>query len=141
MTDTQLTLPNPDGSPFGEPIYSYSRAQAIEDGVLVDVTEIAQQVGFRFPVAITVALYERLCPSIHDVGQEYHGRLWDVLWMAALKARLPGSSTDTINFIVTQQEADPRSGDLRDVDIRLWAVCSPGDEREPVVTIGFPQDF
>ena|SRR5690349_501588 len=141
MADAQLTLPDPDGWLFGEPIYSYSRAQALEDGVLIDVTEIATQVGFRFPVAITVALHDRLCPSMHDVDQEYHGRLWDVLWVAALKARLQGSSTDTVNFIVTQMEADPRSGDLRDIDIRLWAVCGPGDEHEPVITIGFPQDF
>ena len=32
-------------------IYSYSRQQAIDDGVLVDITEMAQEAGFRFPVA------------------------------------------------------------------------------------------
>jgi type I site-specific restriction endonuclease len=30
---------------FGEVIYSYTRAQAIEDGVLVDVTDMAKEAG------------------------------------------------------------------------------------------------
>jgi hypothetical protein len=31
-------------------IYSYTRAQAIADGVLVDVSELAREAGFRFPL-------------------------------------------------------------------------------------------
>jgi hypothetical protein len=126
---------------FGKLIYSYSRAQAIEDGVLADVTDVAKQVGFRYPVAITSALHDRLQPSQHDLGQDYDGRLWDVLWMAALKVRLGNSETDTIRFSVIQQEADSKTGQLHNIDLHLWAVCGPGDEGEPVVTIGFPQDF
>jgi len=34
-------------------IYSYTRAQAIEDGMFVDVTETAKEAGFKYPVAIT----------------------------------------------------------------------------------------
>ena len=30
-------------------IFAYTRKQAIEDGVLVDLTEIAKQVGFVIP--------------------------------------------------------------------------------------------
>jgi hypothetical protein len=42
-----------DGSDL---IHSYSRAQAIAAGVLVDVTPTAHEVGFRFPVALTRAV-------------------------------------------------------------------------------------
>lgn len=42
---------------FGEVISSYSRKQAIEDGVLIDVTEAANQLGFRVPVAMTSAAW------------------------------------------------------------------------------------
>jgi hypothetical protein len=35
-------------------IYSYTRAQAIEDGVLVDVSEMAREGGIRFHVASLV---------------------------------------------------------------------------------------
>jgi hypothetical protein len=34
-----------------ELIHSYSRAQAIADGVLIDVSETAKEVGIVFPVA------------------------------------------------------------------------------------------
>ena len=32
---------------FGDVIYSYTRAQAIEDGVLVDAGPMAKEVGFK----------------------------------------------------------------------------------------------
>jgi hypothetical protein len=38
-------------------ISSYTRAQAIADGELVDVSTIAREAGFRFPTAITRALW------------------------------------------------------------------------------------
>ena len=38
-------------------IFSYTRAQAIADGVLVDVSELAKQAGFRFPVAVTAGVW------------------------------------------------------------------------------------
>jgi hypothetical protein len=53
---------------FGEAIYSYSRRQAIEDGVLVDVgpelfanpaerEDMPKQAGFQVPVALTYAAW------------------------------------------------------------------------------------
>lgn len=42
---------------FGEPIHTYTRAQAIEDGALVDVSETATEAGFRVPVALTHAAW------------------------------------------------------------------------------------
>jgi len=41
---------------FGEIISRYSRSQAIEDGVLVDVTETAKEAGFCYHTVITAAL-------------------------------------------------------------------------------------
>ncbi|MCY4511649.1 MAG: hypothetical protein OXG35_32490, partial [Acidobacteria bacterium] len=37
-------------------IHRYTRAQAIKDGTLVDVTETAREAGWRFPVALTAAV-------------------------------------------------------------------------------------
>jgi type I site-specific restriction-modification system R (restriction) subunit len=34
---------------FGDVIYSYTRKQAIEDGVLVDITEMAKEAGSSIP--------------------------------------------------------------------------------------------
>ena len=40
-----------------EVIYAYTRAQALEDGVLVDASEIAREAGIGFPVALTRAVW------------------------------------------------------------------------------------
>jgi len=40
-----------------KPIYSYTRAQAVADGVQVEVTKTAQEAGIRFPVFLTRAVY------------------------------------------------------------------------------------
>ena len=141
--DKKLTPPEPEDPFYGTVIYSYTRAQAIEDGVLVDVTETAKEAGFKLPVAITEALENRLTPTRADqgLGQDYNGRLWDVLWLAAFTIKLADRGTDTVNFTVTLQEADARSGGPQTTELHIRAVCGPGDEGEPVITIGFPEDF
>jgi hypothetical protein len=85
----------------------------------------------------------RLSPTRADQGldQEYEGRLWDVLWLAAFTIKLAESSTDTVNFTVALQEADAKSDEPQTTELHIRAVCGPGDEGEPVVTIGFPEDF
>jgi hypothetical protein len=67
--------------------------------------------------------------------------LWDVLWLAAFTIKLADSGTDTVTFTVVLQEVEARSGEPQNTYLRLRAVCSLGDEGEPVVTIGFPEDF
>jgi len=40
-----------DESPFEEVIFSYTRAQAIANRAIVDITPTALEAGFRFPVS------------------------------------------------------------------------------------------
>ena len=49
---------NQNESPFGEVIYSYTRSQAIADGVQVDVSKVAAEAGIRFPVFLTRAVFD-----------------------------------------------------------------------------------
>src|SRR5437879_6332420 len=73
---------------FGDVIYSYTRTQAIEDGVLVDVTPMAREAGFVYPVALTRAVWNRYVEVPEGVtGQDEIGRLWDIVWMCWLAAR------------------------------------------------------
>ena len=79
---------------FGPPISIYTRAQAIEDGVLVDVTETAREAGFRCPVALTSEVWadcvewtEADKTSATRACQDEAGRLWDVLWMGMIAGR------------------------------------------------------
>ncbi len=67
----------------------YSQEQAVEDGFLVDVTELAKEAGFQIPVHITCGV-QSLCEVPEDLKgcQDYPGRLWDVLSMAVTTFRI-----------------------------------------------------
>ena len=60
------TMPDPADPAEFDPVLSvYTRAQAIEDGFLVDVSETAREAGFRIPVAVTrsVGTASSPCPT------------------------------------------------------------------------------
>lgn len=121
---------------FGELIYGYSREQAIADGVLVDVTETAREAGWRWPVAVTCALWSVIepIPKRHSY-QSAEGRLWDVVWMASRAAKSStGGDRIAFELILLRDGTAKKSA-------RLVSVVGPGDNGEPVVTIGFPEDF
>jgi hypothetical protein len=130
--------------PFADDlIYAYTRAQALADGVLVDTSEMAREAGFKFPTAISTDLHARLEPNKAEKawGQSYEGRLWDVLWMASLGTR-KARRTDRVSFHVILAEVDDRKPRKTRLNtLTLWCVIGPGDQGEPVITIGFPQDF
>jgi hypothetical protein len=143
MDTTQLPLPKPGDPPFGTVMHSNTRAQALADGILIDVTETGKDVGFKLSVAITEALQNRLTTTKAEAatGQDYGNRLWNVLWVAAFTIKLANRGSDTVTFTVVQQEIDAKSGQPQNVELRLRAVCGQGDEDELVVTIGCPKDF
>ena len=65
---------------FGEVIHSYTRAQAIEDGMLIDVSEMAKEAGFRMSVAVTARVWAQCIEVPAKVqAQDEMGRLWDVV--------------------------------------------------------------
>jgi len=125
-----------------EIIYTYTRAEALTDGVLIDVSAMALEAGFCFPTAITAALHAELTPNQRECsyGQSYEGRLWDVLFMAQLAARRAICDSQTA-FSVNLAVCSGKRSRLRMRLLNLWLVIGPGDEHEPVITIGFAEDF
>lgn len=126
---------------FGENdvIDTYSRAEAIADGVLIDVTKTAQEAGFKYPIAITSAVYNTyIVPSkaLEKLGQSIQGRLWDVLNILLFRIRL-GKGGNQVNFSVLFQMDDyPKKPKL----IALKSICHGGDNAEPVITISLPNE-
>ncbi len=125
--------PNP--SIFGTPIHTYTRAQALADGELIDVTQPGKEAGFRCPVAITRAVWSD-CVEWSDQDtdrqtyQDEAGRLWDVIWMAHLAARRGGSET------LFQLRRVPRGGRGRMPRlVTLKMIAGPGDAGELTITI------
>jgi len=125
-----------------EVIYTYTRSQALADGVLVDVSPMAAQAGFRHPTVVTADLHAALETNMRErsYGQSYEGRLWDVLFMASLAARRANWDSQTA-FSVSLEVCQGNRGRMRRSSLHLWLHIGPGDAGEPVITIGFPEDF
>ena len=117
-------------------IFSYSRKEAIEDGVLIDVTEMAKEAGFRYPVAMTSAAWRTSVEFPPDVScQDEPGRLWDVLMMLryASRATRGGESDITFDVLVLNDRTSPKP-------VRLKALCGPDDDLSPCITIMLPEE-
>jgi hypothetical protein len=112
-----VTAPEPFD--WGESISSYSRAQAIEDGELVDVTPQAAR-RFVFPVAMTSGAFHECC----GLGDDATARLGFVL--EGLRAAIRSGSGDRVTFACTGLDGSR---------VNLWSLCGPGDTPEPVITI------
>jgi len=124
---------------FGEVIHSYTRAQAIEDGMLVDVTETAKEAGFRMPIAVTARVWAECVEVPAKVqGQDEIGRLWDVLWVCRHKISSSGDAGGDTLFFQLHVRNDNRPG-LPPL-VMLKVVCGPGDQGEPVLTVLHPDE-
>lgn len=123
-----------------EVIHTYTRAQAIEDGELVDVSETGREAGFRWPVALTRAVWADAVEwdDSNAALQDESGRLWDALWMAAHAAKRAPERTDRIAFEVLRIPNTPKATKAR----LCWLVShiGPGDTPEPVITILLPNE-
>ena len=123
---------------FGEVISSYSRAQAIEDGILVDVSSVAREAAIKFPVAMTRTVWGKYVEVPEGVScQDETGRLWDIVWMfRCAAAKFDG---DTLLFKLYVRNHNRERLTRQDL-VTLKAICGPGDNGEPVVTIMTPEE-
>lgn len=136
---------------FGEPIHAYTRVQAIEEGMLIDVSTTAREAGIVWPVAVTNAVWSdaiawgdaddkrkrgRAC------WQSEIGRLWDVVWMASHAIRAgPHRGDDGSRNILFQVLRIPRDGrGARPTLTTLSLHVGPGDDCRPVITIMLPSE-
>ena len=134
---------------FGPPIASYTRKQAVEDGVLVDLwadgetKALCLEAGIKLPIATTTtAFMETVLAGTTETAdgefifpgcQSGKGRLWDVLMVLryAIRAANRQGDTDRVHFSV---DVDVK-GDGKHKTVKLWCQCGPGDKGEPVLTV------
>lgn len=115
-----------------EVISAYTRAQAIEDGFLVDITEFAREAGFKVPVAVTSGVFSILEPSeeLKADGQDLKGRMWDMLWILRIAIR-KSHWTDTTVFAPLMI----KTAGGKPEPVKMWAKAGPGDTMDMVITI------
>ena len=124
-------------SPFGPVIYSYTRKQAVADGVQVEVTKTAQEAGIKFPVFLTRTVFDSFVAVPEGVtGQDEAGRLWDIVWMlrfAILRSR--GGDRVPVALYV-------RNDNHRAKLVNLIAQCGPldMDDPQPAITVMMPDE-
>jgi hypothetical protein len=121
-----------------ELISVYTRAQAIEDGVLVDLmqdtmAEVARQ-HYKHPIACTAAVWDIMQKAVENerYGNDYAGVLHDMLWMSRVYKRQ--IAENIVIFRVKITGAGSRSV----YDFKL--IVSPGDDAAPVITIMLPEE-
>jgi hypothetical protein len=137
-----------DGGDGWDTIHSYSRAQAFEDGFLVEVsgTSEAREAGFVVPVALTTAVWEQyarwdtatVSQKQRGLGQSTAGRLWDVLYMASHAMRGHRGGSNTLLYPLFVIPCDGRSTTAREVTLKIHS--GPGDNGEHVITIMLPDE-
>lgn len=131
----------------------YSRAEAIEDGILVDCTQdpfddLNRNAGVKFDVALTRAAFERYVevPEQFTGLQDIKGRYWDLIFMFALAAqREPRGSELLFEFICLPNGCGRCANERRGPSpeqllVQLKAVSGPGDHGEPCLTLMLPDE-
>jgi hypothetical protein len=142
-----------------EVISRYTRKQAIEDGILVDLStgetkRLVGEAGIKYPVAMTatswnatvglggkwVADPENEGGEVMElpVGQDAIGRTWDVLWM--LKCAVTGllgreaKHLDATTLVYPVRVWDGK----RTRKVMLKSACGPNDDGSPCIIVMLP---
>ena len=123
---------------FGSVVYSYTRKQAVADGVQVDVTQTAKEAGISFPVFLTRTVFDAYVAVPDGVtGQDEAGRLWDICWMlrfAIIRSRSHGDRVPVALYV--------RNDNRRAKLVKLIAQCGPldMDDPQPAITVMLPDE-
>ena len=132
MADSSLT------EIFGEPISVYTRAQAIADGVLVDLSALAPDVcaqHYKHPLACTAAVWAVIDAAVKHPRwmNDLNGVVHDVLWMSHERpVQRMGPSTVLFEVII-------KGAGLQSV-FTFKLACGPGDDASPVMTLMLPEE-
>ena len=117
-------------NPFGETIYSYSRSQAIEDGVLVDLSQAdSVRQHWKHPFACTSAVWAIIEEALQHPGQDISGICHDISTTAKHAIRST-RETEQIFFsvIITKKKH------------AMKLHIGPGDTAAPVLTLMLPYE-
>ena len=121
-----------------DPAYSGSRAHALKNGEIIDVSQTARQSGFRWPTALTRAVWED-CVAWTEEDSKRQTPQTESVRMRALVSkctdtvRLRTPSSDRMAFSINRIPRDGKAKTARSVILQL--VAHPGDDEEPVLTI------
>jgi hypothetical protein len=105
--------------------------------VLIDISETAREAGIRWPVALTAAVWAK-CVAVPPgvVCQDEAGRLWDIAWMLRLAIGRSDGGPEVRFGVHCRNDNRERTPPL----VRLKAVCGPGDDGTPCISVMMPDE-
>ncbi len=127
--------PAEDPSQDAELVFAYTWEQAIADGVLVDVTGMAKEAGFRYPVSLTSNVWDTFVRVPEGVeAQDEAGRLWDILTMLRFAIKQGKDGSELLFQLHVRNENE------RARLVTLKSVCGPDGNGSPCITIMLPDE-
>ena len=118
-------------------IFEYTRAQAIADGVLVDLSTTfpTDTRMFNYPLACTAAVWELIESAAAAEETDPSLYVWDTAYMAYHAIRtVKNSGSPEMFFKVTMPLTE------NGTEHKLKLVCGPGDDGEATLTIMLPEE-
>lgn len=117
-------------NPFGETIYSYTRKQAIDDGVLVDLSAVDSiRQHWKHPFACTAAVWSVIEHALEKEGQDVAGICHDISTMA--KFGFKRNAADDVAYFKVFIAGGEHTLKLH---------IGPGDTPSPVLTLMLPNE-
>lgn len=108
-----------------EVVSTYTRKQAIEDGVLIDLSHISRPF-FKHPLAVTDTIFNAINGEENSRKNTIDfQKFWAIFDELRTKAR-----TTEGGLIEHEHEGAP-----------IYFHCGPGDEGEPVLTLCYPMEL
>lgn len=135
------TAANPS-DPNDDDALSDVGTQAIEDDLLIDVTQMADDVGFEWPAAMTVAAQAECAAWSHagdhrDSSHYRSFRLWDVLSIAA--AAVCSTGVAKPDLLINLQRLPSDENEINNQKLALKLVFDLKENDDPFVIIMLPE--
>ncbi len=142
MPQSDDKTPAKPGDPNDDDALSNVGTQAIEDDLLIDVTQVADDVGLEWPAAMTVAARAECAAWSHagdhrDSSHYRSFRLWDVLSIAAAALRSTGVAKP--DLLINLQRLPSDENQINNQKLALKLVFDLKENGEPVVIIMLPE--
>lgn len=120
-------------------IFKYTRQMALEDGVLIDVSEIAKEFGIKMPCALSAALFADCVfvnkPPSDEVKHMETQRMAMLFTKFALSIS-KNFDTDRFSFELPYFDYSIN----KSITATVIAALHGDDEGEPCMTMMFPSD-
>ena len=123
-----------------EVIYSYTRKQAIEDGIQVKLedenAQLAKEAGYKYPVFLTSGVLGLIEKAVDNKKycNDFTGVLWDILYMSRAFGKPVNDRMTKFEVIISG------TGKQRTHTMYIECGAMDFDDPEPVLTIMLPEE-